>query len=63
MVFYVWSLVSNGLASGAKYFGNQQFCGLGDSDRHLRVAQQLWERVGGIFGSRVEAERERETEM
>lgn len=25
MVFYVWSLVSNGLAARQKYFGNQQF--------------------------------------
>ncbi len=47
MVVYVWLLVSNGLATGPKYFRNQ-VRGLDYCNWHLRFAQ-LWERVGGIM--------------
>lgn len=58
-MFYVWSVVSNRLATGRKIFQESTVCGLSDHDHDLKVAQQLWECVGGIMGAGTK-ERERD---
>lgn len=46
-MYYVWLLVSNGLAAGQKIFQESTVCGLGECDWAL--ALWLWERVGGVM--------------